>query len=55
MSSMAIYLVGFILLVGGLAFGAYLVGVPLAWIVLCVTLLIVAGLLLTTKRKRPKA
>jgi hypothetical protein len=46
----AIYLVGFIILVGGLAYGAWLAGVPPTWVVVGVICLIGIGILSAVKR-----
>jgi len=54
MSSFATYLIGFIILVVGLAFGAYLLNVPTTWIAVGVIVLIVVGVLMATSRTRPR-
>lgn len=46
----AIYLVGFIILIAGLAYGAYLAGVPPTWIVVGVICLIGIGILSAVKK-----
>jgi len=53
MSSFSIYLVGFIVLIIGLAIGAYLLNVPAAWIAVGVIVLLGLGILrATSKTKR---
>lgn len=54
MSSFATYLVGFILIIAGLAFGAYLLNVPATWIVVGVIVLLGVGILSATSRTRPR-
>jgi hypothetical protein len=49
-SSFGIYLVGFIILVIGLALGAHLAGVPSTWIVVGVICLIGIGILSAVKK-----
>jgi len=46
----AIYLVGFLVIVGGLAYGAFLAGVPPTWIVVGVICLIGLGILSAVKK-----
>jgi len=53
MSSFSTYLIGFIVLVVGLAIAAYLVNVPRQWILVGVVILIGAGILMATTRTRP--
>lgn len=54
-SSFAVYLIGFIILIVGLAFGAYLAGAPPMWIGVGVICLIGIGVLMgvtkTTRRE----
>lgn len=50
-----IYLIGFIILVAGLAYGAYLGGVPPAWIVVGVICLIGIGILSAVKKTQSPA
>ncbi|MGH9362745.1 MAG: hypothetical protein ACRD2T_12595 [Thermoanaerobaculia bacterium] len=55
-SSFGVYLVGFIILIIGLAFGAHLAGVPPVWIGVGVIVLIGLGVLTgvtKTTRKEP--
>jgi NADH:ubiquinone oxidoreductase subunit 6 (subunit J) len=46
MSSFALYLFGFLLIIGGLAYGAYLLGAPQLWIIIGAVILL--GLAFTT-------
>jgi hypothetical protein len=54
MSSFATYLIGFLILIVGLAFGAYLLNVPTAWIAVGVIILLGIGVLMATSRTRPR-
>jgi hypothetical protein len=54
MSSFSTYLVGFIVLIIGLAIAAYLVNVPRQWILVGVVVLIGAGILMATTRTKPR-
>ena len=54
MSSFATYLIGFIVLIIGLALAAYLLNVPAAWIVAGAIVLIGLGILMATSRTKPK-
>lgn len=54
MSSFATYLVGFIILIVGLAVGAYLLNVPTSWIIVGVIILLGIGVLSATSRTRPR-
>ena len=49
-SSFGIYLVGFIILVIGLALGAHLAGVPSTWIIVGVICLVGVGILSAVKK-----
>jgi hypothetical protein len=49
-SSFGIYLVGFIILVVGLALGAHLAGVPSTWIIVGVICLVGIGILSAVKK-----
>ena len=54
MSSFGIYLIGFIILIAGLAFAANMIGVPSVWIGIGVVVLIGLGILTGVSRtKRP--
>lgn len=44
MSTFAIYLIGFIVFIGGLAIGAFLLGVPPVWIAVGALILIGLGI-----------
>ena len=54
MSSFSTYIVGFIILVVGLALAAYLLNVPTMWIVVGVVVLIGIGILMATSRTKPR-
>jgi hypothetical protein len=54
MSSFGTYLVGYLLVIVGLAIGAYLLNVPTTWIAVGVVVLIGLGLVTATTRTRPK-
>jgi positive regulator of sigma E activity len=54
MSSFSTYLVGFIVLIVGLAIAAYLVNVPRQWILVGTVVLIGAGILMATTRTKPR-
>jgi positive regulator of sigma E activity len=54
MSSFATYLIGFIILIVGLAIAAYLVNVPTQWILVGVVILIGIGVLLATRHEKPR-
>ncbi len=54
MSSFATYLLGFIILVIGLAIAAYLLNVPSMWIMVGVIILIGLGVLMATTRTKPR-
>ena len=54
MSSFGTYLVGFVILILGLAIAAYLLNVPTMWIVVGVIVLIGIGVLMATTRGRQK-
>jgi uncharacterized membrane protein len=52
MSSFASYLIGFLILIVGLAFGAYLLNIPTTWIVVGVIVLLGIGVLSATSRTK---
>jgi hypothetical protein len=52
MSSFAIYIIGFIILIAGLAMAAYLVGLPTLWIVIGIIVMIGIGVLSGVSRTR---
>ena len=54
MSSFGTYLVGYLLVIVGLAIGAYLLNVPSTWIGVGVVVMIGLGILMATTRTRPK-
>jgi uncharacterized membrane protein len=54
MSSFGTYLIGFIVLIIGLAIAAYLLGVPTQWIAVGVIVLIGIGVLTGTSRTKTK-
>jgi hypothetical protein len=54
LNNFAIYLVGTLLIVGALAFGAHLLGAPPAWIGIGATVLVGLGILSGVTRTRQK-
>jgi uncharacterized membrane protein YiaA len=54
MSSFSTYIIGFIILVVGLALAAYLLNVPTVWIAVGVVVLIGVGVLMATSRTKPR-
>ena len=54
MSSFSTYIVGFIILVVGLALAAYLLNVPTTWIAVGVIVLVGIGVLMATSRTKPR-
>jgi uncharacterized membrane protein len=54
MSSFSTYLIGFIVLIIGLAIAAYLFGVPQMWIAVGVIVMIGIGILTGTSRTKTK-
>ncbi len=54
MTSFSTYLIGFIVLILGLAMAAWLLNVPSLWIVTGVVVLIGLGILMATSRTKPK-
>jgi hypothetical protein len=52
MSSFGTYLIGFLILIGGLGFAAYLLNVPAMWIGVGVIVLIGIGVLSATSRTK---
>lgn len=54
MSSFSTYIVGFIILVVGLALAAYLLNIPAMWIAVGVIVLIGIGVLMATSRTKPR-
>ena len=54
MSSFATYLIGFIVLIVGLAIAAYLLNIPTTWIAVGIIVLLGIGILMATSRTRPR-
>ena len=54
MSSFSTYMIGFVVLVLGLAIAAYLVNLPPMWIAVGVIVLVGLGILMATSRTKPK-
>jgi hypothetical protein len=54
MSSFSTYLIGFIVLILGLAMAAWLLNVPVLWIAVGVVVLIGLGILMATSRTKPR-
>ena len=54
MSSFATYLIGFFIVVVGLAVAAYLLSVPPMWIAVGVIVLVGIGILTATSRTKPR-
>ena len=54
MSAFGTYLIGFIILIGGLAFAAFLLNVPTMWIAVGMIVLIGIGILMATSRTKMK-
>jgi hypothetical protein len=54
MSSFSTYLIGFIVLIIGLAIAAVLVGVPTIWVTVGAVVLIGIGIVSATTRTKPK-
>lgn len=54
MSAFGTYLIGFVVLVIGLAIGAYLAGAPTMWIAVGVIILIGVGIISATSRTKPR-
>jgi hypothetical protein len=52
--SFSLYLVGFVLLVGGLAYAAYLMGLSAQWIVIGAVILLGIGIFTGATRTRQK-
>ena len=54
MSSFGIYLIGFVLIVAGIAYGLVLAGIPTTWVVVAAIILIGLGVVTGVSRtKRP--
>jgi uncharacterized membrane protein YiaA len=54
MSSFATYVIGFIILIVGLGFAAYLLNVPTTWIAVGVIVLIGIAVVMATTRTKPR-
>jgi hypothetical protein len=54
MSSLAIWIIGFIVLIGGLAYGATLAGMSPQWIAVCVIVLVGIGVVMGVTKTRTK-
>lgn len=54
MSAFGIYIVGLLILIGGLAYGAHLAGAPTPWIVVGAVIVAGGGLLTAATRTRQK-
>ena len=54
MSSFSTYLIGFLVLIIGLALAAYLLGAPTLWIVVGVIVLLGIGIISATSRTKPR-
>jgi hypothetical protein len=54
MSAFSTYLIGFLVLIIGLAIAASLLGVPTTWIVVGVIVLVGIGIISATSRTKPK-
>ena len=54
MSSFSTYLIGFFVVIIGLAIGAYLLNLPTMWIAVGVIVLVGLGILMATSRTRQK-
>tara|TARA_R110000782_G_scaffold68521_4_gene137855 strand:+ start:3874 stop:4059 length:186 start_codon:yes stop_codon:yes gene_type:complete len=54
MSSFLIYLIGFLILIAGLAYGAFMLGLSLIWIGVCSVILIGLGIITGVGKTRQK-
>ena len=54
MSSFATYLIGFVVVIVGVAIAAYMLNVPPTWIAVGVTILLGLGILMATGRTKPR-
>jgi hypothetical protein len=54
MSSFVLYLIGFLILIGGLAYGAFMLGLSLIWIGVCSIILIGLGIITGVGKTRQK-
>lgn len=56
MSSFALYLIGMVIVIGGLAYGAFLLHVPSQWLIVGVVILVgvgIVGAVTHTRRRDP--
>jgi hypothetical protein len=53
-SSLAIFIIGFVILIGGLAYGASMAGMSPHWIAVCVAVLAGIGLVMGVTKTRMK-
>lgn len=56
MNSSFVYFIGFLIVIGGLAYGAMLAGIPQTWIIVGAVVLVGLGIMSTitkTKRREP--
>lgn len=54
MSSFGTYIIGFIVLIAGLAIAAWLLGAPPTWILVGVIVLLGVGIISATSRTKPR-
>ncbi|MBC7790613.1 MAG: hypothetical protein H7Z74_11755 [Anaerolineae bacterium] len=54
MSSFSTYIIGFVVIVAGLAIGAYMLAVPPLWILVGVLVVIGIGVVMATSRTKPR-
>ena len=54
MSSFGTYLIGFIIVVVGLAIAAYMLGVPSQWLLVGVLVMLGLGIVMATSRTKPR-
>jgi hypothetical protein len=54
MSSFGTYIIGFIVLIAGLALAAWLLGAPPTWIVVGVIVMLGVGIISATSRTKPR-
>lgn len=54
MTSFQTYILGFIILIIGLAIAAYLLGAPSTWIAVGVVILVGIGVIMATSRTKPR-
>jgi hypothetical protein len=54
MSAFTLYVAGFIVLLGGLGYGAYLLHVPQAWILVGVLVMIGLGIMMAVSRTKQR-